>query len=199
MGLRPIMAAVPSNYREVLYWRLTGNLGRQVALNLLALPLAGGAGLFFAWAAANLGRASHVAVGQGELVALLVGLVLMIVAHELVHGLAMRLYGARPQYGVMWKSLMFYATAPGQAFTRNQYLVVGLAPLVSLSALALMGMAAFAGTPVVALLGICATLNAAGAVGDLWIVATVLRYPAHVWVVDERDGVRIFMPAPAQT
>ena len=41
--------------------------------------------------------------------------------------------------GVIWKGLMFYATAPGHAFLRNQYILVSLAPLVSLSILACFG------------------------------------------------------------
>ena len=39
-----------------------------------------------------------------------------------------------------------------------------------------------------------AVVNFAGAVGDLWIAWIVFRYPEQVVVVDERDGMRVFLP-----
>jgi hypothetical protein len=88
---------------------------------------------------------------------------------------------------------MFYATSPGYAFRRNDYLVVILAPLVGLSLLALM-VILFAPPEVALLLALCATVNGAGAVGDLWILLITLRYPERAYVMDERDGMRIFLP-----
>jgi len=31
-------------------------------------------------------------------------------------------------------------------------------------------------------------------VGDLWITTIVLRYPATAYVIDEKDGIRVFLP-----
>jgi hypothetical protein len=95
--------------------------------------------------------------------------------------------------------MMFYATSPGFAYPRSQFIAVALAPLVVLSLLAILGMVALAGTAWVVLFAFVATFNAAGAVGDMWITAVVLRYPPHAFVVDERDGVRIFLPAASPT
>ncbi|MHB1295748.1 MAG: DUF3267 domain-containing protein [Anaerolineae bacterium] len=90
---------------------------------------------------------------------------------------------------------MAYATAPGHAFTRAQYVVVGLTPLVGLTLLALLGMYLLAGTFWVVFFALCATLNAAGAVGDLWLLGIVMRYPSSALLVDERDGTRVLLPA----
>jgi hypothetical protein len=87
-----------------------------------------------------------------------------------------------------------YATAPGFAFRRNSYLVVSLAPLICLSILAILGMMALMGTAWVALFALCASINAAGAIGDLWITRIVSRYPANAYIMDERDGIRVFLP-----
>jgi len=105
----------------------------------------------------------------------------------------MRLCGAKPQYGVLWKQLMFYATCPGYGFRRNSYILMILAPLVGLSCLAIIGMLLLRGTNWVALLALCATINGSGAFGDVWLVSLVLRYPRGAYVVDERDGVRVLM------
>lgn len=42
-----------------------------------------------------------------------------------------------------------------------------------------------------------AVVNAGGAVGDLWSVGVVLRYPASALVRDEADSFRIYAPLSA--
>jgi len=186
--------AVPPGYREVLYWKLTDDPGRMLRVNLLGLPLLAIFGPFFFWFAARFGRLSGLAIPTAlELLALLASIFLTLILHELVHGLCMRLFGARPEYGVLPHALAFYATAPGYAFTRNQYLALILAPLVGLSFLAMGGMGVVAGSPVVAWLAMCAGLNAVGASGDVWMAVIVTRYPARAYVTDERDGMRVFL------
>jgi hypothetical protein len=114
----------------------------------------------------------------------------VIVPHELVHGLAMRLYGGRPRYGVGLVYFVFpyaYATAEDR-FTRNQFLVITLAPLVVLTLL---------GTPVmVALelpwLAVPLAANVGGAVGDVWMALTMLGYPSTVTVLDTRTGLSVY-------
>jgi hypothetical protein len=38
-------------------------------------------------------------------------------------------------------------------------------------------------------------LNAGSAIGDLWMLLVVLRYPASAIVRDEEDGIRIYAQA----
>jgi hypothetical protein len=52
------------------------------------------------------------------------------------------------------------------------------------------------GTAWVALLAICGVVNASGAVGDMWITMIVLRYESTAYVMDERDGIRVFLLKP---
>ena len=114
--------------------------------------------------------------------------------HELTHGMAMQIFGAKPKFGILWKGLMFYATSPEYAYHRNNYVVIALAPLIFISILAVLGIWLLQGTLWIALLGICGTLNASGAVGDMWITMIVLRYANTAYVIDERDGIRLFLP-----
>jgi hypothetical protein len=187
---------VPPGYTEVLYWKLTENRARLILINLLSIPLALAAGVFFFWFAAQFGRLVDVGVLADGLAVLV--LILAIAAtlglHELAHGLAMRAFGARPRYGVMPAALALYATAPGYAFTRNQYLVVIFAPLASLSLLAMLGMMVFPGAVAAYVLALCATANAMGAAGDVYMGWRVARYPGRAYVIDEADGMRVFMP-----
>lgn len=188
--------ALPARYQEVLYWKISGKPARLVAMNLVAIVLLILAGVVFFSLAANLGQLPrNLELTPAAFLLLLAATVLVFVLHELAHGISMRIFGARPQYGVIWKMMAFYATSPGFAFRRNQYAAVCLAPLVSLSLLVVLGMALLNGTEWVALLAFFGTVNASGAAGDVWIMTIVLRYPANAYVIDERDGMRVLLHA----
>ena len=122
---------LPENYHEVLYWKLTHHKKLLIILNLVGLVLLMLSSiLFFAWAGLWHPMLSGVDISVGAMVAALVGVFLTVVLHEWTHGIALQGYGAHPKYGILWKEMMFYATAPGYAFRRNAYLVIALAPLV---------------------------------------------------------------------
>jgi hypothetical protein len=195
MGIETAMAIVPEGYREVLYWKLSQNRRQLALLNLAGIPLLLLAGaLFYGWGSLHqpglLGADLGAVGGLWSLVALALTLVL----HELVHGLAIHYFGGRAQYGVIWRGLMFYATAPGYGFQRNQYLVVALAPLVVISLVGLGLLVLPLPAPLAWLAAFAAMINAAGAVGDMWIGLIVLRYPHYAVVVDEKDGMRVLLP-----
>lgn len=99
----------------------------------------------------------------------------IIVPHEWVHGLAIQYYGGTPRYGVGLAHFVLpyaYATTD-HSFSRNQFAVVLLAPLVGLTAVGVPVMIAFEwGWLLVPL-----AANAGGAVGDLWMLLVVLSFP----------------------
>ena len=187
--------SLPIGYHQVLYWTVSDQPARSVTLQILSVPLFAVSGALFFWLAIRLGAMpSLLNFGLVECGLVLMSVLLTFILHELIHGVAMQIFGARPRYGVLLKQLMLYATAPGFAFQRNSYLVVSLAPLICLSILAILGMMALMGTAWIALFALCASINAAGAIGDLWITRIVLRYPANAYITDERDGIRVFLP-----
>ena len=166
-------------------------------LQILAVPLLLLSMAVFCGLAASLGTLpSSLAFGLGEIIVVIMAFVLTIVLHELAHGIAMQRFGAQPRYGALWKQAMFYATAPGYAFRRNDYVQIALAPLVVLSILIILGMWYLSGTFWVIVLAIAGIINATGAIGDLWITGIVLRYPATAYIIDEKDGVRVFLWQP---
>ena len=185
---------LPNGYREVLYYRLNKPI-RIIVLQILSIPLFVVFGLIFLNIAIGLGKLpSRLQIGLTEMILLLVGTLLTLVLHELTHGVVMQMFGAKPRYGVLWKQAMFYATTPGYAYRRNDYLLIALAPLFILSILVILGMWLMQGTLWVALLAICGTINASGAIGDILIAIIVLRYTSTAFVMDERDGVCVFLP-----
>ena len=82
----------------------------------------------------------------------------------------------------------------GHAFGRDAYLAIVLGPLVSLSALALIGFLLLAGTSSAWVIALWAVVNAGASNADLRIAALVGRYPRSATVVDERDGLRVLLP-----
>ena len=186
--------SLPENYHEVLSWTIKENPRRLILLQIFSIPLLIGSGLFFSRLAFSLGGLpSSLGFGLAEIGITVITMLLTIVLHELAHGIAMQRFGARPRYGALWKQAMFYATAPGYAFRRNDYIQVALAPFLILSLLAILGIWILSGTFWVVVLAIAGVINASGAVGDLWITTIVLRYPATAYVIDEKDGIRVFL------
>ena len=121
--------------------------------------------------------------------ALLVIFVVLIL-HELVHGLFFWLFTSeRPVFGM--GPGYAYAAAPDWYFPKGRYLVVGLSPLVLLS---VVGLAIVPTVPVawlwVVLLAII--FNAGGAVGDLYICLRIMGEADDVWVRDSGDGFEIY-------
>jgi hypothetical protein len=184
----------PSNYEEVLYWKITEKAGRIALINFLAIPLAivFGAGYFIF--IRLFGNSPKAIWNANEIMILLAGILIVLVLHEYVHGIVMQAFGAKVKYGLWSQGLMFYAKAPGYVFTRSQYLIMVLGPLVRLSILACLGIAVLSSSPIVWVIALWGVVNASAANADLWIFAIVLRYPASAYVVDELDGMRILLP-----
>ena len=122
-------------------------------------------------------------------VALVIG---TFVLHELIHGAFMSKYGGKPRYGAGIAHYIlpyFYATTK-TIFTRNQFIVIAIAPLVVISLVAIGIMAAF---PSIAhWMVIPFVLNGSGAVGDMWVIRNVLRCPKHVLLEDQKSGLIIY-------
>jgi hypothetical protein len=121
------------------------------------------------------------------LVISVVGYGLMMLLHELLHGAAFLLFGGRPYLGTKLPYAL-YCGAKNQLFHRNQYLVVGLAPLFVIT---LGGIILTLLSPVLASYTLSVTVgNISGAAGDVWSVRRLARLPATTLVEDTEAGYR---------
>ena len=105
--------------------------------------------------------------------------------HEAIHGLAFLLWGGRPYFGTKLPFAL-YCGARDQLFRRNQYLVVGLAPLVVLTLAAIVLTLVVPGLASYVLFGTVG--NFSGAAGDVWVARRLWRQPAHILVEDTQAG-----------
>ena len=112
---------------------------------------------------------------------------LIVVPHELLHGVFMARYGGDVDYGVDVAYFVLpyaYAKTDGTSYTRNQLLVALLAPFVGITAVGLAAMVVRPSPLVIVPLA----ANAAGSIGDLWMAGVLLQYPADVRVGPLPDG-----------
>jgi len=122
-----------------------------------------------------------------------IALVLVMLIHELVHGLFYWWFaGQRPTFGI--KGLGVYVAAPAEFyFPRNQYLVVGIAPLVLLTLVGLL-LVTIVPVVVVPILILFVAFNAAGAAGDLLMATRLLSYSPDTLMQDNGSGVIVYGP-----
>ena len=161
----PASGSLPDDYQELLAWSVTEKPKRVVIMNILGVFLFLFFGLIFSNVAVGLGKlplAGGINFDLREMIFVLIGIIFILALHELMHGLTMRLFGASPKYGIIWKGMMLYATSPGYAYPRNNYVIIALAPFILISILVVLGMWGLQGTLWVALLGICGVINASG-------------------------------------
>src|SRR5438105_13285283 len=109
--------------------------------------------------------------------------------HEGIHGLAFAFWGGKPYYGAKLPFAL-YCGAKDQVFRRNQYLVVGLAPLVIITLAAIVFTLLAPGLAVYTLFGSIG--NFSGAAGDVWMALRLLRQPDSVLAEDTEVGYRLW-------
>ncbi|PXF61887.1 MAG: hypothetical protein C4B59_01260 [Candidatus Methanogaster sp.] len=132
---------------------------------------------------------------EGTPVAILIVLstiVFTMLFHEFIHGLVISMYGGKPKYGtgVAHYILPYLYTTTETIFRRNRFIVILIAPLIVISVLGVISMITF---PAIAHWFIIPlTMNAAGAIGDLWMTFSLLRHPEHILLADDHSGLTIY-------
>jgi hypothetical protein len=195
---RPTLT-LPAGYRPAGAIDLSTNLSAQIGLSAVAIVLFFLFGAGFIWIIGNL-RPEVGGIGGSfgpggvllGLLALLLTTVAVLVLHEAIHGLCFWIFTrAQPQYG--FKGLYAYAAAPDWYLPRAAYAITGAAPLVliSLGGLALALVVPPAALP---LLIYALSMNAAGAIGDILVIAWIVVSPRGALFRDGGDAVARFVP-----
>ena len=190
---------LPDGYRSFKELNLAKNQKLMIKLSLASLVLFVVSGVLFTWIL-HLLRADFVGGGAKfslvninlvtssiSLLVLLAVLFLMVIFHEGVHGLFFWLFtGGKVQFG--FKGAYAYAAAPDWYLPKNPYLVVSLAPLVIITVLGFITMLYVPSDWILPIL-LLITLNASGAVGDLYAFFWIVKQPKDVLIQD--FGVRM--------
>lgn len=175
-----------------LVWRpsRSTSLGLSLVSTVVALAAA-----YAALMVAFAGRTSQRLTVTGvDVVLIVVILVIALLAHEGIHGLAISTYGGKPRFGWTFAARVvpcLVCTAPGQRFSRLRYAIVVLAPSIFISLALVVGLRSSAGglfvIPFGIHLGVC--------MND-WVVAfRALREPQGSLIEDVAGGIVIHPPA----
>jgi hypothetical protein len=127
-------------------------------------------GLVFAWLGINI-----------------LSYIVMLLVHELLHGLTITLLGGRPHYGAHLPFAL-YCGAKDQMFPRNSYIAIAGAPLCVISLAALIFTLLAPGLSSFILFANAG--NVSGAAGDLLTIQRLHRLPSRVLVEDRKTGYR---------
>ncbi|HVB65241.1 MAG TPA: DUF3267 domain-containing protein [Nitrolancea sp.] len=173
-----------------LVGRLQIPLGRVSLIGLLTTPLWV---LLFLGLSRLMGGHVHLRFDitiSGVLLALFNLLIFMPALHEAIHGIVARAFGARPTFGI---GAGFAYTTFREPIRPIPYLLVGVAPLLVLSAIGIVVLTLrpiYPGQTLIFLVG-----NATGAFGDLWMLWRVPQLPRGSLICDLADGFAYYLPA----
>ncbi len=128
--------------------------------------------------------------------ALLAGLVVYILLHELVHGIFMRINsGQRPKYGFTG----LYAYAGSQAyFAKKPYIVIALAPIV-VWGVVLAALCVLVPRDWFWVVWLIQVINLSGAAGDLYVTVRFSHLPRNILVQDTGVSMTVFGRALEKT
>jgi hypothetical protein len=209
MSLRPPpIKELPEDYREVYYLSVT-DMVQMTRLNLAALLLTVVfLVLTIAWTVLIYANRDPITVStQIPALFLWIGVFLVLLLHEWLHGLAIQWFQHKPIYGMKFANvgrlklpLLLYTTAGDVYFGRYSFIFIALVPVVVIT---LVGMAFIALLPdyLTYYLVVAIIINGSGAIGDFWMTWVVLRYPHDALVRDEADSIRVYIrttPDPEQ-
>jgi len=127
--------------------------------------------------------------------------VAFIILHEGVHGLVFLVFGGKPRFGVKlvgrFFPVAFYTTARAPIL-RNQYLLVILAPFLTLTpAFLVIGILTNA-EGIVALAIIAMAMNVSGSIGDLMTAWKIRRHGRKTLYEDTENGFNWYVPSRSE-
>ena len=128
-----------------------------------------------------------------SLAALVFAFSLLIVLHELIHGLAFKLVGvSKVTYGAILKQFIFYAEADRHVLNRRQFRIVALAPLVVVKVVSLAGIIVFFHHPAAWFFVVQMSLHSLFCAGDVGILSLFYKYDEEVYTYDLRSEKKSF-------
>jgi hypothetical protein len=191
---------LPEYYHNLKTLNLS-NTRAVISMNLAAIPLLFLFGWFFTRSVyyfqpgnppsdGFLGIISIISIWR--IIAVILSIILMLVFHELVHGIFFWLFThERPKFAL--KAGYAFAAAPEWYLPKFQYVMVGLSPFIIISLVSIV--LAWNTSPILSPYFILiATFNAAGSLGDLIVVGWVLRQPKTIFIKDEGDIFSSYAP-----
>jgi hypothetical protein len=177
------------NARQVISMNLVGFVLLILSIwffGWLAIRMRGTSAISFSFEFSSI-SSSLFSVGK-----LILVIFLVLVLHEAIHAIYFWFF-SRHKPLVGFKGFYAYASMPGWYFPRNQYLLIGIAPLVIIS---LLGIICLAILPIASiyLVLVALVMNTSGAVGDIFVVLWLFTKPQSTMALDKIDSIEFYVP-----
>ena len=186
------IGVLPEDYGEIYSLNLQKDKRTAIIVNLLALAIAAVMAVsmnFFVPVTSVFDMSGGIVRYFLRLAALIVLMVLYMVLHELVHGIAMKLCGTkRVKYGFTG----LYAFAGSEDYyDKKSYIFIALAPIV-LWGTVLAAVNFFVPTEWFWIVYMIQLINISGAAGDLFAAVKFSRMPKTILIQDSGVSMRVF-------
>ena len=186
------IGVLPEDYREIYSLNLQKDKRTAIIVNLLAFAIAAVMAVsmnFFVPVTSVFDMSGGIVRYFLRLAALIVLMVLYMVLHELVHGIAMKLCGTkRVKYGFTG----LYAFAGSEDYyDKKSYIFIALAPIV-LWGTVLAAVNFFVPTEWFWIVYMIQLINISGAAGDLFAAVKFSRMPKNILIQDSGVSMRVF-------
>ena len=186
------IGVLPEDYGEIYSLNLQKDKRTAIIVNLLALAIAAVMAVsmnFFVPVTSVFDMSGGIVRYFLRLAALIVLMVLYMVLHELVHGVAMKLCGTkRVKYGFTG----LYAFAGSEDYyDKKSYIFIALAPIV-LWGTVLAAVNFFVPTEWFWIVYMIQLINISGAAGDLFATVKFSRMPKDILIQDSGVSMRVF-------
>ena len=186
------IGVLPEDYGEIYSLNLQKDKRAAIIVNLLALAIAAVMAVsmnFFVPVTSFFDMSGGIVRYFLRLAALIVLMVLYMVLHELVHGIAMKLCGTkRVKYGFTG----LYAFAGSEDYyDKKSYNFIALAPIV-LWGTVLAAVNFFVPTEWFWIVYMIQLINISGAAGDLFAAVKFSRMPKNILIQDSGVSMRVF-------
>ena len=186
------IGVLPEDYGEIYSLNLQKDKRTAIIVNLLALAIAAVMAVsmnFFVPVTSFFDMSGGIVRYFLRLAALIVLMVLYMVLHELVHGIAMKLCGTkRVKYGFTG----LYAFAGSEDYyDKKSYIFIALAPIVLWGSV-LAAVNFFVPTEWLWIVYMIQLINISGAAGDLFAAVKFSRMPKNILIQDSGVSMRVF-------
>ena len=186
------IGVLPEDFGEIYSLNLQKDKRTAIIVNLLALAIAAVMAVsmnFFVPVTSFFDMSGGIVRYFLRLAALIVLMVLYMVLHELVHGVAMKLCGTkRVKYGFTG----LYAFAGSEDYyDKKSYIFIALAPIV-LWGTVLAAVNFFVPTEWFWIVYMIQLINISGAAGDLFAAVKFSRMPKNILIQDSGVSMRVF-------
>ncbi|MCD6354214.1 MAG: DUF3267 domain-containing protein [Prolixibacteraceae bacterium] len=134
-------------------------------------------GLFFFTRSIVLALRGELLPLYSSLTALVFSFSFLIIVHELLHGVALKVTGAKNiHFGGYLKKFIFYAEADRHVISRKQFALIALTPLVVVKIVTLIGVVLFLNQPVFYFLIFVMSAHSLFCAGDIGLLSIFYKY-----------------------